>query len=232
MAPYFCGLKRYYKILFLSSVFIGLFLFGQAQRLDYNLKAAGVKLGGFKLEKHVFNDTTIYLLKSTVSINLIFTKHVVDYSSLTTYYKGILIEARVIAIENGELGKNTITKRVPKGYHVSKYEEEEKKEFDFSHSGIKYSSTRLFFEKPILSDSSYAELYGTFGFFSEEKTNEVIITNQATGSETVYFYMNSTPVKRKIEYPIVDFVMYLVSIKPVIKTKKEIYLEYFGEKRN
>ena len=192
----------------------------------------GVKLGEFKLEKHVFNDTTIYLLNSNVTINMLISKHIVNYSSVTTYYKGILIEARVKAIENGELGKNTITKRVPKGYHVSKYEEEEKKEFDFSHSGIKYSSTRLFFEKPILSDSSYAELYGTFGFFSEEKTNEVIITNQATGSETVYFYKNSTPVKRKIECPIVDFVMYLISIKPIIKTKKEIYLEYFGEKKN
>ena len=192
----------------------------------------GVKLGEFKLEKHVFNDTTIYLLNSNVTVNLLISKHIVNYSSITTYYKGILIEAQVKAIENGELDKNTITKRIPKGYHVSKYDGEEKEEFDFSHAGIKYSSTRLFFEKPSLIDSSYAELYGNFGYFSEEKTDELIITNQATGSETVYFYENRTPVKRKIEYPIVDFVMYLICAKPNIKTKEEIYLEYFGKEKS
>jgi len=218
------------KILIIIVLFLGISNFANSQRLEYKLKAGGVKLGDFKLEKHVFNDTTIYLLKSKVTLNFLFTKHIVDYSSLTIYYKGILIDARVKAVENGELDKSSITTKTKKGYHVSIYDDEEKKEYNFSHSGIKYSSTRLFFEQPVLTDSSYAELYGNFGDFEQKEPNRLVITNQKSGSETEYFYENSTPVKRKIEYPIVDFVMYLISNTTVRRSKESIYLEYYGKK--
>lgn len=215
------------RILVYISFFVVLSLSAKSQKLEYKLKAGGVKLGEFKLEKHIFNDTTIYLLKSKVTINFVITKHVVDYLSLTTYYKDVLIESRVKAIENGDIDKSSITTKTSNGYHINKLDDGDRIEYNLLHSGIKYSSTRLFFEKPNLADSSYAELYGNFGDFNQKEPNHIVIRNQKSGAETEYFYENNTPIKRKIQYPVVDFVMFLESNTPITRTKKSIYSEFF-----
>ncbi|GEM_PF-6844921 len=224
---YLCSLNQTIKKATATSIFFLVVFWACSQRIDYKIKAGGVKLGDFKIEKHVYNDSTVYLLKSSVTLNFLITKHRILYSSISTYYKGILRESWVRAVENGSLDKSTRTQRTKTGYHVTQYEDEEEKQYDIPHVGIQYSTSRLFFEMPPLQDSSYAELYGNFGDFSTDQTNVIKITNQVTGSETVYFYENNQPIKRKIEYPIVDFLMFMISSKPFQRAKKEVYGEFF-----
>lgn len=188
-----------------------------AQRLEYKLKAGGVQLGNFSIERHQLGDSTIYLLETNVTLNFLFTKHRVKYSSVSAYYQDTLVYSKVKAVENGELDKYTTTKRINKGYRIEKYEDEDTTKYEILHKGITNSSSRMFYNKPQAADSSYAELYGNFGAVSKEDGDCMMITNLKTGSKTRYYYKTNNPYKRKIEYTVCDFNMFLTETKPVIR---------------
>lgn len=197
-----------------------------SQRLDYDLKAKGFNLGEFFIEQHQFGDTTLYFLETRVTINLIFTRHRVLYSGITTYVNDTLQSAEVKAIENGKEDRYTSTLRNQKTYNVLLREKGEEQKYSFLNQGITRSSSRCFFSQPAEGDTSYAELYGNFGIAKMLEEKIVLITNLKSGSTTEYTYEKGIPNKRKIEYPVLDFVMYLRE-KKIIQGTYQSVIERF-----
>lgn len=180
-------------------------------------------MGSFYIERHPIGDTLYYILESNVEINLLFTKHRVTYTSLTYYINDTLAFSKVQAVENGVLDKLTTTRRTSFGYHVEKITQDDTERYNIFHRGITFSSSHLFYNKPSPKDTSYAELYGNFGYLKATSNSSYEVINLATGSVTEYFYDDRIyPYKRKIEYPILNFVMYFERVLPVYAKSSEV----------
>ncbi|MGB0404449.1 MAG: DUF6134 family protein [Salibacteraceae bacterium] len=211
-------------------VFLSVFLFSfnslNAQRLDFELKAGIVKLGDFFIEKHQFDDTTYFLLNTKVRLFYLISTHEVDYSSFTVYVNDTLIKSEVLAIANGEEDSYSRTVKNGGTYQVFKRNEDGKENFSIEHLGLINSSSRMFFNKPEGINYSYAELYGNLGTVKVMDDDYYRITNQKTGRKTDYYYSGDSPIKRKIEYPIVNFVMHRLDSNAVTSTRDELEVRY------
>lgn len=198
----------------------------QAQRLDFELKAGLIKLGDFFIERHQFNDTTFYLLNTKVRLFYLISTHEVDYSSFTVYVNDTLVKSEVLAIANGEEDSYSRTLRNKGTYHVLKRNEDGTEKYSFNHDGLINSSSRMFFNVPRGIDYSYAELYGNIGAVTNMELDYFRIANKETGRKTDYYYSGNSPIKRKIEYPIVNFVMHRLDSSEVKSKRTDLEKRY------
>lgn len=219
-------MRLLYRRLIVISILFILTSSLQAQRLDFELKAGLIKLGNFYIERHQFNDTTFYLLNTKVRLFYLISTHEVDYSSFTVYVNDTLIKSEVLAMANGEEDSYSKTIRQGVNYHVLKRNEDGQQSYSFEHSGLINSSSRMFFNVPREIDYSYAELYGNIGNVKKVEPNYFRITNKETGRKTDYYYSGSTPIKRKIEYPIVNFIMHRVDSSDIKDSRIELTERY------
>lgn len=181
------------------------------QKLTYELKALGINLGKAQVEKTVAGELATYRMESTTVLKLLFTDYKIHYVSTSIYQSGVLQKSHVVVNVNGKLKEETNITKNQKSYTVHRIEDGKTENWQLDLPQIFRSTSVMFFERAKPGDVSLAESYGTMcSVLSGSNENETIAYDEKSNTKTVYTYQGKYPIKRMVEYPVVNFFMTLV----------------------
>jgi hypothetical protein len=126
----------------------------------------------------------------------------VEYQSKVVFQNGILQEARVKSLLNGDIYSDMETQRSGEEYRVLK----NGKLKNTLEGPITYSALQMLFEEPRGIQSAYSEEAGTFHDIQADGTTRYSKTN-AKGRTNYYYYENNYLKKIEIDAGIVSFSM-------------------------
>ena len=186
-----------------------------AQNLKYEIRAIGLNLGNAYAGRKIVGSEVHYTMDSQVNVKLWFTDYIIQYNSEAIYEKDILKSCHVLAKVNDKIKEEIFIKKVATGYSVTRTEDDKTDHWILNDREINFSTSKLFWHKPENGNKSLAENYGIICSTSHTKNPaERIVYDEKTKSKTVYTYQGVRPIKRMVEYPVVNFYMTLIEELP------------------
>ena len=171
------------KIIFTTYLaFSYFFVFSETQ--NYKITLAGFNIGTLSATHIQVKNIDYYSIVSNVSVNLII-KVKVYYKTVSVYKDSKLIESKVNSLVNG---KSFVSNTLWDGKHYKincntyKYTYVDSSRVE----PIKWSVSKLYFEKPTVGAEVYAETYGKLSNLKMEKDNQVRF--EISKSKQIYYY--------------------------------------------
>jgi hypothetical protein len=171
------------KIILIASLIFSS-VFGFSETSNYEITLAGFKIGTLSATHVKVKNIDYYSIVSNVSVNLLF-KVQVYYKTVSVYRDDKLIESKVNSLVNG---KNFISNTVWDGkkykINCNTYK------YTYSDSSriepIKWSVSKLYFERPTSGTEVYAETYGRLSALKLERENQFRF--EIPKSKQIYYY--------------------------------------------
>lgn len=174
------------KIIFTTYLaFSYFFVFSETQ--NYKITLAGFNIGTLSATHVQVKNIDYYSIVSNVSVNLII-KVKVYYKTVSVYKDSKLIESTVNSLVNGKsFESNTLWdgKHYKINCNTHKYTYVDSSRIE----PIKWSVSKLYFEKPAKGDEVYAETYGKLSLLKFEKDNYFLF--EIAKSKQVYHYLET-----------------------------------------
>lgn len=156
----------------------------QALTQNYVIKLGGISIGKLNATHVNKGPTDYYAITSDVSFNLLF-KIRIHYKTIAVYKNNVLVESLVKSLVNGkQYSSKTIWNgeryKIDCNTHKYSYSDTSRTE------PIKWSVSKLYFDKPKVEDEVFAETYGRISKLSDEGNNEFRF--EIPNSKQIYRY--------------------------------------------
>ena len=171
------------------------------ESLTFQIVYKNREIGEMTVQKQVVGKRKIYTNTTTVRARLI-GKIEVQYRSKTVFEDGILKEASVVSLLNGDEYDNTETRKVGNDYQFYK-------EGKFKHSlegPITYSAMQMYFEEPTGISKAYSEEAGSYHTIQSNE-NEKYSKVNSRGRTNYYFYRDQYLNKIEVDAGIFEIDM-------------------------
>ncbi len=170
------------------------------EKLEYDITAAGIKIGVMTATRETKNNRIWYSLHSKVSF-WFFVRVNVDYSVSSVYEDNQLIASTVMTHSNKGDFKSTVTWR-DNHYKVQVDGYKYKNEVSIKEK-IEYNSARLYFEYPSSITTILADNYGIM--VPADNVEDNVYTVNVQGNKNKFFFNRGKIVRAIMHHPIKNF---------------------------
>lgn len=191
----------------LKALFVTTFLFflvhsvnGAIEKREYDITAAGIRIGVMTATRENIDNQTWYTLHSEVSF-WFFVKVKVVYSVKSLYKNNQLITSTVVTHSNKGDFTSTVTWRNDH-YDVRVEGYKYKNEVSINEP-ISYNSARLYFEYPHSISSVLADNYGLM--VPAENIQKDIYTVTVQGNTNKFYFKSGKIIRAVMHHPIKNF---------------------------